>query len=526
MGLIVDKDSRNQAACIGHYYKEDDYPRSMAGKKRVKLRGIKHTPKRLESDILERSKNLWEDPGVLRPKCAGKCFICPFNKTFSSISKLGKVKEDPDALIKLASRGSDDIFKAYCGTISLYAAGSIPYLATAKLAGEEVSFAQRGAVGNDKMIGIQYYTDPKIRLLLYNSLAKRKNLHIYSFEEEIVCSKKPNMPVDYIYDTFWDSPYEFPDDGLDCGHDSNGTLIIKIVSANESIRICKECAKDVSTLQFLISRLVAVNPLDDIEVFVEHKFHNEGGDNTVKIDDETVKKYAAGAMTDVNVLNSVLKDKIGDLKNSEVSTYIIGNKNYGSDLESFLSNLKGNDVELLALRKYLSGHNRSLIINTDKASEALAAVWDDYAQVLESFTNKEIADSFGNVSKMNPAQTVKEAHQKYISFDVVSKLPEFKRMGTATKYADTYAKAVKVGGESMLKEEMSKLVPKDGKTRSMAKAFEIIARGESSIKCSKEENDFAEYLKPFVEQLIKAEGDDYRDKMNTLLTALGCGETV
>ena len=148
----------------------------MAGKKRMKLRGIKQTPKRLESEILERSKNLWEDPSLIRPKCAGKCFICPFNKTFSAISRIDKIKDNPDALVKMASKGGDDIFKAYCATISLYAAGSIPYLATAKLAGEEVSFAQRGAVGNDKLIGAQYYNDPKIRLLLFNTIAKTKRI--------------------------------------------------------------------------------------------------------------------------------------------------------------------------------------------------------------------------------------------------------------------------------------------------------------------------------------------------------------
>ena len=89
----------------------------MAEKKRMKLRGIKHTPKRLESEILERSKNLWEDPSLIRPKCAGKCFMCPFNKTFSAISKIDRIKDNPDALIKMASKGSDDIFKAYCATI-------------------------------------------------------------------------------------------------------------------------------------------------------------------------------------------------------------------------------------------------------------------------------------------------------------------------------------------------------------------------------------------------------------------------
>ena len=70
----------------------------MAEKKRMKLRGIKHTPKRLESEILERSKNLWEDPSLIRPKCAGKCFICPFNRTFSAISKIDRSEEHTSEL--------------------------------------------------------------------------------------------------------------------------------------------------------------------------------------------------------------------------------------------------------------------------------------------------------------------------------------------------------------------------------------------------------------------------------------------
>ena len=498
----------------------------MAGKKRMKLRGIKHTPKRLESEILERSKNLWEDPSLIRPKCAGKCFMCPFNKTFSAISKIDRIKDNPDALIKMASKGSDDIFKAYCATISLYAAGSVPYLATAKLAGEEVSFAQRGAVGNDKLIGAQYYNDPKIRLLLYNNIAKKKGLHIYSFGDEIVCAKKPNMPSDYIYDAFWDTPYEFPDDGLQCGHESEGTLVIKVLSAGEEIRICRNCAKEVSTLQFLISRIAAVDVLDDFEVYVEHKYHNEGEEGLTKVDPETVKKYSLGLMNDVNVLNSVLRDKMGNLRNGDVATFIIGTKNYGSDMDGFINDLTGTEAEISAISAYLKKNPCSVIIRTEKASEALAVVWGDYRNVIASFTNDEIADSFGDVSKSNPAQIINEAHMKHISYDVVSQLPEFKRPGTVTVYADTYAKAAKVGGAEMLRDNIQKMIPKDTKTRSLSVAFTSALNIEPVTKCTKEEKDFADYLLPFVKQLLDSTGDKYRDDMNTLLTAIGCGERV
>ena len=498
----------------------------MAEKKRVKLRGIKHTPKRLESEILERSKNLWEDPSLIRPKCAGKCFMCPFDKTFSSISKLDRIKDNPDALLKMASKGGDDIFKAYCATISLYAAGSVPYLATAKLAGEEVSFAQRGAVGNDKLIGMQYYTDPKIRLLLFNGLAKKKGLHIYSFGDEIVCAKKPNMPSDYIYDAFWDSPYEFPEDGLQCGHESEGKLIIRIKSADEEIHICRNCAKEVSTLQFLISRIVAVDVLDDFEVFVEHKYHNEGEEGLNKVEGDTLRKYSVGVLTDVSVINSVLRDRMGTLKSGDVATYIIGTKNYGSDTDAFLADLKGTEAEIAAVTEYLKRSPCSVITRTEKASEALAVIWNDYRNVIAYFTNEEIADSFGDVSKMNPAQIVNEAHRKYISYDVVSQLPEFKRPGTVTVYADTYAKAAKVGGAEMLKDSISEMIPKDNRTRSLSVAFTMALGIDPVTKCTKEEKEFADYLLPFVRQVLDSTGEKYRDDMNTLLTAIGCGEKV
>ncbi len=497
----------------------------MAEKKKVRLRGIKHTPKVLENEILEKSKNLWENPSLIRPKCAGKCLLCPFNKTFSAISKLDKIKNDPDALVKMASKGDDDIYKAYCATVSLYAAGSVPFLATAKLAGETISYAQRGSVGNDKLIGMQYYNDPKIRLLLFGNIAKRKDLHIYSFGDEIVCSKKPNTPEDYIYDAFWDSPYEFKDDEISCGHKAAGVLVIRAKSSGTEIRICRDCAKEVSSLQFLISRIACNDPLDDFEVFVEHTYHAEGEEGKTQITGDVLKRYAAGMMTDVSIMNSVLKDQLGSLKSGDSATYIIGTKNYGSDSEAFLNDLKGTEIEVNALRSYLSKYPTSIIIRTDKASEALNAVWSDAYNVILSFTDTHIADSFDDLSKMNAAQAVKEAYNRHISHDVVSKLPVFNRPGTVTKYADAYVKAYKVGGGEMLKQQISELVPKDSKMRSMAYAFGEVASTET-VKCTAEEKEFAAFLLPFVKQLCEAEGEVYRDRMNTLLTAMGSGEKV
>lgn len=498
--------------------------------KKGRFRGARHAPKRLESDILERSKQIWENPAVLRPKCAGNCKKCHFDKTFIMLSRLDGIKHDPAALNKAGTKGSDDIYKAAAATMSLYADGGIPYLAAARIAGEVVPFAVRGRVGNDKLIGAQHYTDPKLRLLLYNRFATKKKLHMYSFEDELVCSNYPNMPLDYVYDTFWETPYEFPDDGLHCGHDVEGVLVIRIDSLDEEIRICRNCAKDVSTLQYLISRLIANDPMDDIEVYVEHKYSVDGESGKDPIIGDVLKQYMLGQINDRIVINVVLKDKLSDLKSGGVATYIIGSKNYGSDMDTFLNDLKGSDVEKNALKAFLTKETISVVTRGDKASEALGILWEDhYKDIIASYTSEDIAQEMGDVSKMNPSQMISTANYKFISTDIVSKLPDFgPKAGVVTKAADRFAKAVKVGGEALLKKEIEAAGVKDYKSRSVARAFiaSVSSNASAGWKYSAEEEDFAKYLMPFVQSLIEAEGEKYRDAMNTLLTASGSGESV
>ena len=498
----------------------------MAAKK-GRFRGARHAPKRLESDILELCGSISKDPGILRPKCAGNCRKCHFDKTFATIGKLDKFRGNAAALNKMAEKGSDDIFKAVAVAMSLHAAGTIPYLASAKIAGETIPFAIRGRLGNDKLIAIQHYDDPKLRLMLYNAFARKKGLHIYSFDDEVVCSDAPNMPSDYLYDTFWESPYEFPDDGLSCGHDIEGVLVIRVRSLGEEIRICKNCAKDVSTIQYLISRQIAADPTDDIEVYVEHKYSKDGAGKD-PITGDILREYIFNKLNDRTLIALVLREKLSDLKKHGTSTYIIGSENFGSNLDGFLEGLNGTELEKKALRAFLDGRIISVVLSSHRASEALGHLWDDnYRDILASVSTDEIADGMGDVSRMNPSQMISNADTLFISKDVVSKLPEFPRAGIVTKNADRFAKAAKVGGWPLLKKEVESSGIKDHRSRSIARAFILsVSADGAAVRFSAEEEDFAKYLRPFVDNVIAAEGEGYRDAMNTLLTASGSGESV
>jgi len=496
--------------------------------KKGRFRGARHAPKRLEGEFMAMAKALSEDPGLLRPKCAGSCRRCHFDGTFDDIARLEKFKGSAEALNKIAQKGNDDIVKAYAGTISVYASGTIPCLTAAKLAGEDVPFILRGRVGNDKLIGLQYYDDPQKRLLLYNNFAKKKKLHMYSLNDSLVCSDRPNMPRDYMLDLFYETPYDF-DDEIDCKHAADGALIIKSRSLNDRIRICSECATDVSTLQYLISRMIAIDPLDDFDVSVEHKYHTSKDGEADKIIGDILKQYAIGKITDRGIVELTLKGKRRDLTSSGVSAYMIGQKHYGSDLDAFMKDLKGTDKEKEILREYLTKNKKAMILKTERMSEALTSLWATSAkELLMIASSAEVVNKMGDLSKLPPMQAIEDAVAGQMALAVAAKLPELKGLGPIGKLADRFARSMKAGGTQLLKKEISAVSLKDSRSKSLARAFILSSNmaDEGTWRWSGEEEGLAQFLRQFVDRLIAAEGKEYVAAMENLLTASGSGERL
>ncbi len=502
----------------------------MAEKKRLRMRGVKQASKREEGDILNRANEIAQNPALLRPMCAGGCRKCIFDKVFKDIDKASVHRGDEKTLLKLASRGFNDMARAYAGTISVAAAGKIPLLATATIAGKSVPYVIRGTVKNNMLIGCQHYDDPLIRLLYYNDIIRNEKLHLYSWGENIVCSDKPNMPEDYLYDAWWDSPYTFPEDGLNCGHEGAVSLNITINSLGETIHICEACAKNVSTLSFVFSRMCAQNVLDDVKVVVKHAYHAAGESGEVEIKDAELKDYLMGKVTDRTLIDKVRREKLGALSGGEGTTIVIGNRNYGSDVEGFLAAIDGDEMQKDIIKRFLETSPCALVIRYPKAVDALTALWDiDWHLIIELATDKSFADRVYTEKPKQPVvEVILKARREFISEDVVKNLPEFFKPGNVTRTADALAKAAKVGGLAMMEDELTRCTLKDSKSKSVAAALFLAADPSAApkITLTKEEKEFSDFLVPFAKKLLDAQGEAYRSEMNTLLMAACCGEKV
>ena len=501
-----------------------------AGKKHIRMRGVKQASKRLEDDILGRSKDIADNPSLLRPMCAGGCKKCVFDKIFKDIDKVAEHKNDESVCLKYASKGFfEDMAKAYAGTISLSAAGKIPLLATATLAGEKVPYAVRGSVNPALLIGCQHYDDPKIRLLYYNTLIKKHRLHLYSFADGLVCSDVPNMPEDYLYEAWWDTPYKFPNDEIDCGHKGAVSLNIRIKSLDATIHICEDCAKDVPTLAYLVSKECAADVLDDFEVTVEHKYHSENESGTVRIEGDELNQYLAGKLNDRSLVDKVKRERLGLLSQSNQMTLIIGDRNYGSNLSEFIKDLEGPEDVKACLTNLLNDKPMAVVLRNGKTSEAISLLWDDnWKAIIGAYTSKDFAENYREKPRASPSSVLEEAHKAFISRDVVNSLPVFNKPGYMTKLADSLAKAAKVGGFPMLHETALASTVKDSKSRALVAAFVFLYDDKADLHftLTSEDLDFIEFLKPFVKKVIDADGKTYRDDMNTLLMASSSGESV
>ena len=210
---------------------------------RVKFRGAKVTPKTMEKGLLERSKALAEDPSILMPRCTKDCKRCRLRILVGRMKRVSEQRQDPKKLSHNMNWG-DPFVRAYAATISLSIDGKVPYLLNTKTPIGEVSYAARGKTEKDKLIGIQHYDHPQLRLMALWRTAERYGLHMYSTEKEVICAPDgPSPPAEYVQQVIAMLPYELDADRC-CPHKkTDEALRVKWKSVGIELRICSECAK-------------------------------------------------------------------------------------------------------------------------------------------------------------------------------------------------------------------------------------------------------------------------------------------
>lgn len=492
---------------------------------RARFRGIKKTPKNMEKEMLATSQSLADDPSLVIPKLLDEVRKSPFAYLEKSIDKVHSYRGDAEKLIKLAGKG-DQFVRAYAAAISLCASGKLPYLTTANLPVGTVSFAMRGTVDREKLIGLQHFDDPDLRLLAYWDMAREDRLHIYSTEKGLYASVSgPKAPEDYIREMMDNLPYRTTEGN--CGHD-RPAVRIKWISANKEVRVCAECASDVNTAQHLMARVAAPDPYDDLRVSVEHRYG--GGRPECQGEFATppalIKRYLEGDLDDAGLIAEHVRAK-GEWMRSRGQVYILGHECYGKDGEAFLNALKGSDPERAALRAVLS-LNVPIVSDQNQAGKVIGELWDPHARaMLVAVSDQATADGVMAMKDLTPGQMLAEAVRLVKERDALQALPSYSQLGPVGQLADGLARSYRTGGTAT----MLRLIERTDKVhlrRAICYAF-LEAAGEAQSRkwqFSKEERESGEHLARHAIEMIRVGGEDYHQALLMILHESGSSESV
>lgn len=506
-------------------------------KRNLRMRGIKITPRNLEKDLIDKARKLAEDPIILLPKCLSKCKRCPFEKLLARMRRISELGEDTDRILSFANWG-DQLTRSYAAMISLKGARKIPYLAFVDLPVGKISYAVRGKVDKEKLIGVQYFDVPELRVLAFWDIAIKENLNLYSSESGFFCSGEvPKAPSEYVSDVLNSSVYELDQHGC-CSHsiDAKSKLNIQWKSANLSITVCASCLTDGNLLHHLMSGIVAREPLSDFEVRIDHQFQcmSSCAECSIKevsaIDARMVQKYKEGEVGDAGLLKSYRENLNKRFSGRASCTLIIGERCFGSNIKAFLSNLRGSDAEKEALEGFLTKEKVSIVSSSDQAGKIIGDLWDHHARsLLEQVASATIVDSlFGKETELTPSQLINEAKRLETMNKIYSLLPTYETLGEVGRLADRLARILKTQD----KESMLKIIEKerftDHRTRAVTYAFLVISgiSDKKSWQYTEEERSFGLYLSSFAEDLIKYYGEEYHEALLRFIAATGSIEKV
>ncbi len=491
-----------------------------------------------EKNLIENAKKLRDDPFIILPECTEDNCKKYFVKIRKRLEKISRFKDDADKLEKLSNKKG--LEGAFAGTLSLAISGKAPYLGVVKFSMGDITYAQRGKAEKEKLIAVQRFDDPILRLLGIKDLAFKKGLYVYSWNKGFVCTGvKASPPKEFIDFIANKLGFSFKNNIIFCNHVNPEKaknkeflkkyyLRINWKSTGMIIAICEDCAKSTKNTMFNISKYMLVPDLsDDFKVdvvaqVVKHK------DPSLKQETKYLRDYLSGELTDYDFINKNVKNQEETVKQSEEKILVLNGVSYGSDVQGFVDALKPNKYEKLALEFILEKIEEPLVVSEVNSNRILEMYWDQNGKefICSVIDDENMADSLFNLDD-TPSNILTMVFEYRNRREILSQLPQYNSLPPLANFADNIAKTYKTFGKKKALGEIKKRLD-NPKGRSLAYAFLLtFKKGEDTKwQYSKEEIEYGKFLKEYAKNLLDAEPKKYSKALQNLLTASGSDEKI
>ncbi|MGM0405829.1 MAG: hypothetical protein ACQEQM_06790 [Thermoplasmatota archaeon] len=508
-----------------------------------RFRGPKRASKTEQKKLVQNAKDLQKDPMKIVPECQSSCLLCKFGRVKRKVKKIEKYKDDEETLKKLSKRGPG-LSKALAGTLLLAIAGKAPRLGTAMTPKGEVSYAKRGSAKKKRLIGLQHFYDPNLRLIAYTKEAK-KGYYLYSVGDRVVCTgKKDDPPEDFVKDSINGSSYNFHEknDVYYCSKSSqkkNKTYFELLWgSSGKRFIIDTSCAKRSTNLFMeLVSGMISKDNSNSFKIKAEYMMDCRSDCKTCRfgeytsVESELEDDYFNGNISDNKLLKTFEEDSFNKVKKKE-NVYAIGNRCYGKDIAAFLDELRYEDHEKPAVEAVVKGTD-GLVLESGTVNEFFSKLWAKKginainALINDKKTAKKLYEKY-DIDETHPREILKMALKIKQKNEKLSNLPEFKKLPPKAKLADELARTYKIEGKKSAVKRLEDFEIRDTRMRSLAYGFmKAFGEGDSlRWKYSESEVESGEFMEDYIKTLLDAEGEGYARALKDLLKISGSTKEI
>jgi len=534
---------------------------SPGGKKNYKVRtGARTASKGLEKELKRKAKRLSQDPSLALPKCTVDVpYFKGLKKRLEEIQK----HQDNKKALETASKKGDRLARAYAGTLLLLHEDKIPYLAVFKAPFGDVGYALRGSTSKEKLVGIQNYDNPRIKMMAYLEEVKKKKLFMFVTENEVICTGTDPKPPKEVLDPLpkrlgkgmklsgkvihspdlkpgivekrepWKEPY----------------LVVRWESANiEMARSLSFSLQNKDNTFATCASYMATDRISryfSVDVMVRPKCDKGKGcvcDPPERVEKKesflrrigrvkestSIEEYMEGKMMDHRLIEKEIDSYHQKLEEAGETVYIVGNTCYGSDPKRMLGSLTLTGEEKKALESFLSHAIGPIIAPDPSANKIMEPKWKDVGEevLVDLIGNKNVSKKVFEkfpTPRYQPMNIIQEAKYRMEEKRVRKELPEPKDPPRMIEFAYECSIAYLVRGEEGASRIVEKFTDDDIKVKAAKFAFVkgLNLTRSAGWSYTTHEIGYAEGLDEIVKELVTEEHDTFRRGIVSLWKATG-----
>ena len=499
---------------------------------------VRTASKSMEKHIVSSAERLYDNPFLVLPTARDAVSQKRFKKISSQLSKIDQYKDDLKKLERLAKKRS--LPGAVAGTLLIAHSKKAPYLAAAQFSSESVMYAQRGSAAREDLIAAQHTDNPFFRLFGIREIALKHGLHIYSWDTGFISTGlDANPPKEFIAFILQSFKYTIQKNKVYCSHLSDTIISEKKItdtpylhvywkSADITFGICEHCASKKDNLIFTITKyLIEPDVRGDFDVSIIGEVIKTG-EKQSKYETVSLEQYFSGKLSDYDIIKQNMSKRVETLRTSETVQYVLDGTSFGDDVDSFIDALHPNDFERSALQFFLQDSPKSVVVNDATPNSVMELFWKESGKkFLQSILDdEETIDQLISLQEA-PSVIVKTAFELSQRRRVIQQLPQYKDLPKVAHFADKLARIYRTEGvEKMI--SAVKQRPDTPQGRAMAYAFlHAVGKAEDKKwKFSKVEIESGEFLKPYVDRLLKEKPEAYHAAFKELLVASGSSASL